>query len=351
MKLGPCRQRVVQIHPTRRCNLSCSHCYSTSSPHEAGELSPELLCRAISELHAEGYDAVSFSGGEPLLYTGLVECLGHARALGMLTAVTTNGLLLTPKRVEALAEVVDVLAISVDGKPESHDRIRGAAGCFERLRSRLELIREAKIPFGFIFTLTQYNLDELPWLTSFALEQGARSLQVHPLEEVGRASSDLPAHAPDEQECTVAVALLASLQEMVGDALRLHIDLCDRLTVLEDPARVYAGPELQEVEATSLADLLSPLIIEATGELVPLQYGFSRTYALGRVQTGSIAELARAWKRRAYPGFRRLAARVYEDIRAADHPRWFNWYAAIGEAGARRHLTSSTSARLSGARR
>ena len=29
--------RILQIHPTRRCNLRCLHCYSLSGPEEGGD--------------------------------------------------------------------------------------------------------------------------------------------------------------------------------------------------------------------------------------------------------------------------------------------------------------------------
>ena len=37
--MGPTgKSRIVQIHPTRRCNLRCLHCYSSSGPEVKGEL-------------------------------------------------------------------------------------------------------------------------------------------------------------------------------------------------------------------------------------------------------------------------------------------------------------------------
>ena len=44
--------RVLQIHPTLRCNLKCPHCYSSSSPEEAGELSLDLLRQTLSDAWA-----------------------------------------------------------------------------------------------------------------------------------------------------------------------------------------------------------------------------------------------------------------------------------------------------------
>ncbi len=70
--MGPTgKARILQIHPTRRCNLSCLHCYSSSSPHERDVLDVALLCDAISDAVEEGYNIASISGGEPLVYQPL----------------------------------------------------------------------------------------------------------------------------------------------------------------------------------------------------------------------------------------------------------------------------------------
>ena len=50
---------VVQIHPTRRCNLRCQHCYSSSGPQETAELSIDSLERFLVDVAQEGFNGVS----------------------------------------------------------------------------------------------------------------------------------------------------------------------------------------------------------------------------------------------------------------------------------------------------
>src|SRR3569832_597215 len=105
--MGPTgNTRVVQIHPTRRCNLRCLHCNSSSSPDERGMLDKELLLGAVSDAAHADYNRASISGGEPLMYTNLVSLLAHARTCGLRTAIATFGLLLDARRVDAIAEGV-----------------------------------------------------------------------------------------------------------------------------------------------------------------------------------------------------------------------------------------------------
>src|SRR5215208_1447118 len=160
--------RILQIHPTRRCNLRCMHCYSSSGPEERAELDLTLLREAVTDASNEGYTVAGISGGEPLLYKPLSQLLQHARERGMITTVTSNGMLLDERRLQALHGVVDLLAISLDGVPASHNRNRASERAFETMASRLEGVRNSEIPFGFIFTLTLHNLHELDWVANFA---------------------------------------------------------------------------------------------------------------------------------------------------------------------------------------
>src|SRR3569833_1607880 len=97
--MGPTGQtRVVQIHPTRRCNLRCLLCFSSSSPVVCVLLVNTLLCNALSDAAAAGYNWASISGGEPLMYPQLATLLRHARSAGMQTAIATNGMLLDARR-------------------------------------------------------------------------------------------------------------------------------------------------------------------------------------------------------------------------------------------------------------
>ena len=105
-----------------------------------------LLTDALTAAAAEGYTTASVSGGEPLLYRPLRQVLEGARKVGLTTTVTSNGMLLDERRLATLAGCVDLLAISLDGVPVSHDRMRGNPHAFSTMASRLEGVRRSGIP-------------------------------------------------------------------------------------------------------------------------------------------------------------------------------------------------------------
>jgi len=321
---------VVQIHPTLRCNLRCQHCYSASGPELAGGLPVQALESLLPELAAEGFNAISISGGEPLMYGPLPRLLKAASDLGLVTALTTNGLLLNERRLAEIAPHLRLLAVSVDGVPESHNRLRALPTAFAKMTDKLAILRASGVPFGIIFTLTRHNLPELAWVADFAAEQGAMQLQVHPLESVGRAT-EYKLVPPDDLELTYAFLEIARLQETHRGKLAIQYDAADRTIVAADPSRAFAVAEGDPaaVANTPLASLVSPLVVQDDGWIVPVQYGFAREYAVGRVGESFQASAA-AWRKERYGEFLRLTRRVWDEIGPApEHLPFTNWYGAV----------------------
>jgi MoaA/NifB/PqqE/SkfB family radical SAM enzyme len=278
------------------------------------------------EARNEGYTVVSVSGGEPLMYRPLIELLDRAHACGALTTVTTNGMLLTARRLQQLVGRLDLLAISLDGPPASHNRMRASPHAFSQMASRLEGLRSSGIPFGFIFTLTQQNVHELQWVADFAVEQGARLLQIHPLEEVGRARKLLAGHRPDQLESAYAFIEVARIRELYRDDLTVQLDLVHGDLLRSHPERAYATESDPDAP---LAELVSPLVIDASGLVVPLQYGFSPAFAFGNLHDSQLGELAQRWRHEKFAAFAAICKAAFEDATAAVELPIANWYEVV----------------------
>lgn len=333
----------MQVHPTLRCNLRCHHCYSWSGPEERAALPVGILARALAWARAEGYNAVGVSGGEPLLYPHLAQLLEGARSLGLTTTVTTNGLLLSDKRLVEIGRLVDLFALSIDGPEESHNRVRDSGRAFEGLRHGLAALRRAGRPFGLIFTLTVGNLDELEEVAAFAAAEGASLLQVHPLEEAGRAEVDLPRAAPDDVELAYAFLEVVRLRKLHAGRLIISLDVASRAELVADPARGFADEpaDPEAVAHSPLADLVAPIVIESDGIVVPVQYGFSRRFAIANIVTEPLDQAAARWRRERYQPFVSLCRQVHDrEVRSSVDP-FFNWYAAVTVASRQPHGRTS----------
>ena len=323
--------RIIQLHPSLRCNLACLHCYSSSSPEASTSLPVETIERFLAEAALEGFNAVALSGGEPLLYPALPRLLQSARELGYAATLTTNALALNEAKLASIAPYLTLVAISLDGTQESHDRLRARPGAFARMRRKLPLLRAAGIRFGFIFTLTMHNLHELDEIATFAVAEGAGLLQVHPLEATGRAT-ETALDPPDELEMSYAFLEVARLQQKYPE-LTLQYDVADRLLVEREPCRAYLvpTPPAEAAENTPLGDLLSSLVVQSDGWIVPVQYGFSTRYAIGRLGEGRcFRDQAARWKRERLGQFHELASATWARIGpGAGHLPFTNWYAGM----------------------
>jgi MoaA/NifB/PqqE/SkfB family radical SAM enzyme len=308
---------ILQLHPTRRCNLHCRHCYSESGPRVDAATPLPVLQRVVADAAVLGYTVVGISGGEPMLYKPLPELLRTAKQHGMSTTVTSNGILLTQRNLAALAGLVDVLAISLDGVPASHDRMRGDSRAFRTLHSRMQAVRASGIPFGFITTLTMHNVDELDFVVRYAAAQGASLVQVHPLELVGAAINNLTDAIPDSEES--AFALLEGARLSRAYSIPVQVDLVRQADLHTHPAQFLA---VRPDPSYALGQWLTPLVVETDGTVVPMTYGFPRRYALGNATSDALTRLAASWN----PGpLLTLCARVADDLMNR-RASFFNWY-------------------------
>lgn len=338
--MGPTgKTRIVQVHPTRQCNLSCKHCYSSSSPRETEALDLAILKDALDDLANEEYNWTSFSGGEPLVYEPLPELSSHAKSLAMKTTLVTNGMLLTGKRLDAIENDIVGLVISLDGKPDSHNRMRNSARAFESMSRNLAELQRRQISFGFLFTLTQNNLDELPWVVNFCLNTGANGLLIHPLEEAGNASSQLPGKEPDAIESAHAWALVDHLKEKLAGRLNIQLDLVHTRALEQSPEQFFLGTCANTLQG-NLSDLLSVIVIEPDGEVVPLQYGFPREYSLGNLHDARIRDMVSAWKKHTVPRLFELSTELRESLNCEGSPRFINWYAEMEKQARQTHSVS-----------
>jgi MoaA/NifB/PqqE/SkfB family radical SAM enzyme len=311
---------VLQVHPTRRCNIACAHCYSSSGPTAREELPGELLSACITDAAALGYRQLAVSGGEPLVYPALPRLLERARRFGMLTTVTTNGMLLTHRRFDPLVPFLDVLAISIDGRPREHDAIRRRDGAFARTIGNLATVRGSGVPFGFVFTLTQHNADSLDFVVRLAAQEGARSVQVHPLTLHGRAAATMDGERPDETELATALFEAARLGLELGVAI--HVDAVTGRQLL-----LFRRAFVPERPVRSLRAVAPVLVVRPDAVVVPLTHEIDPALVLGSLHEQPLGALARRFVREGRADeLAEVCARTWEDLVDGAPPPAVYWY-------------------------
>lgn len=221
-------------------------------------------------------------------------------------------MLLDKHRLNPLAGFLNLIAISLDGRPETHNKMRNNPQAFQKMESQIRHLKDLEIPFGFIFTLTLHNLNELPWVAKFVAETGAQQLQIHALEEAGNAQLKMAGCRPDKSELGYAFVVALQLQKIYADQLAVQLDAVTSRMISDNADRFFGNETDHFDEMTPLSQVVEPLVIEADGSVVPLQYGINRAYKIGNLYDNNLSALGAQWKKEGMASFHLLCKKAFK---------------------------------------
>jgi MoaA/NifB/PqqE/SkfB family radical SAM enzyme len=230
-----------------------------------------------------GTSGIGFTGGEPLLRKDIFEMLAYTKALGMISHLNTNGSLLDERNIANILEArVDSLNISLDGATaETHDKIRGHRGAFDRAVeaiSRVIAVRKRKgavVRLKTVAVLQKDNIDEAADMVQLAEDLGVDCIEFIPLQPF--------AVRADHQSCTdplflgkvdkVADYLIGPKSKAVRiENSQTHIQLFHRsFSNAESPLTCYAG--------------YNSLAVDCYGEIYPCVPWFNWRRSVGDVRS------------------------------------------------------------------
>lgn len=314
--------RTIHLHATRRCNLACAHCYSSSSPYASETLDLDLLERTLGPLRAEGYEVISLSGGEPLLYPKLESLIDRAHGLGYRVVAISNGYRVRPQH-DAVLEKLDGLAISFDGIGEKHNRIRGRIDAYRAAIAALAHLKEIGKPAAAAYTVSRESLPDIPDFVEIALEHGVRAVQLRPLVLAGRARSECESISLSRADIERLYLIGESLSQAYAGEIAIHTDLAP-VAAISAQRDAYATALGDAPWHNRLADLVNPLVITPTGALKPFTFDFPDAFDLGtlmqldREGTGGI-------KAGSFLRFRDLLTQIFAGLGSDE--AFIDWFA------------------------
>jgi MoaA/NifB/PqqE/SkfB family radical SAM enzyme len=190
---------------TRRCNLTCVHCYADSGP--CLPLSERMTgadwCRVMGEARAMGCRRLQFIGGEPTIHPDLVRFLEHATRVGFRHCeVFTNATLVR----EDLAQTFKGLGVRVhfsfySPDPAIHDRITGQKGSFERTVEGIRQLVRRRVRLAAGIILLPENATHLRKTRRFLRSIGVDRIGADRVRGVGRGQHFVPRARPSEELC------------------------------------------------------------------------------------------------------------------------------------------------------
>lgn len=165
------------LHIAHDCNLRCKYCFASTGDFGAGrslmskETGEKAIEFALRESKQRQNIDIDFFGGEPLVNPAVVRHLiKYAREREQATGkklkltLTTNGVLLDESMTSFLNENNVLLVLSLDGRPEVHDKMRpmsGGQGSYEKVAQNFAKAISSRKGKNYYLrgTYTKENLD------------------------------------------------------------------------------------------------------------------------------------------------------------------------------------------------
>jgi len=175
---------------TRRCNLRCVHCRSSSELEVKShpDFSTEEAFRVIDDVSGYAKPVIVLSGGEPLLRKDVFEIARYGTDRGLRMCLATNGTLVDEEICKRIKDSgIRIVSLSLDGSEESvHDDFRSQKGAFTGTIHAAELLKKSGIEFIINSSFTKRNQEEIPKVYRLAKELGATAWYMFMIVPTGR---------------------------------------------------------------------------------------------------------------------------------------------------------------------
>ena len=197
IKKPPLRNLFLEL--TTQCNENCIHCGSNCGKAKNNELTTEQY-RAFLKKVKDDFDIRSImldiTGGEPLLRKDFFDIMSYAHKLGYIWGMTSNGTLIDDSIAKQLQHCgMRTIAISIDGLPETHDKLRRRNGAYEAAMNGIKALKKnGSFENVQVTTVVNHeNINQLDDLFCIMKQVNIDSWRVINVEPIGRAkdNSDL----------------------------------------------------------------------------------------------------------------------------------------------------------------
>jgi len=197
------RLQRCELILTDRCNFKCPYCRGLREDLQ-GALNWEVAQQVVGLWLAHDLRCVRFSGGEPLLYPGLMDLVKQCKEGGVeRIAISSNGSARLDRYLGLIEAGVNDFSISLDGACCSvGDTMSGGVKSWERVVSNIREIKDRTdcyVTVGAVFT--EANRDEWQKLILFAEDLGVDDVRIIPAAQYKKAIEaleDLPQRILDK---------------------------------------------------------------------------------------------------------------------------------------------------------
>jgi MoaA/NifB/PqqE/SkfB family radical SAM enzyme len=186
---------------TNCCMMRCLHCFNRSKSLKRNEMDDRQALHAFDEIIRIKPHQMCICGGEPLMRLETVmEGARNVKNAGIFLGMVSNGFLFDQQVAEKCGEIgFDQLQISLDGFRDSHERLRGTKGAFDRAVDAIRFLSAVGLKVVTSFTPTRFNIEEFEPYSDFVRSIGVREIRIQPLMLMGEAFFNTDIFPTDDQ--------------------------------------------------------------------------------------------------------------------------------------------------------
>jgi len=175
---------------TRRCNLRCVHCRSSSelTVDEHPDFRIEEAYRVLDDIAGYCSPVIVLSGGEPLMRADVFDIARYGTAKKLRMCMATNGSLVTDTVCGKIKESgIKIVSMSLDGSTAAtHDEFRQMKGSFSGVLRAAGLFRKHGIDFLINSSFAKQNENDIPHVYRLAKDIGATAWYMFMIVPTGR---------------------------------------------------------------------------------------------------------------------------------------------------------------------
>jgi len=177
----------VGLKLTGQCRLGCPFC---CEPDREQEVFPvENFFKITDTLQKMGTERLCFTGGDPLLYDGLVPLLKHTKSLGFYNLLLTSDGNLLKEKYRDIIPFVNAVRFSIHSTGSKHDEIVKSLDAFSSIEEMVDVLAASNVPSHVTTVVSKINRDAIFDIAEWCHSRGIVQYYLFGLMKSGRGKS------------------------------------------------------------------------------------------------------------------------------------------------------------------
>ncbi|WP_158080469.1 PqqD family peptide modification chaperone [Alkalithermobacter paradoxus] len=215
----------LSLELTNSCQLRCVHCFNSSGIMRDNELTVNEFINIAQQFSELGTQTIFLTGGEPFIKKDVNKLIDFVAKEFSTVNIASNAYTLEEETIELISKHKNIsIQVSIDGIENTHDKIRGVLGAYNKTIKNIKKLCEFKIPVAISFTMNDKNVNELEGVIKKAKEIGCIGVNIGLTSNSGRAKQN---NIPTKIAKDFASKLVESHNKFSTPDFFVGLDICE----------------------------------------------------------------------------------------------------------------------------